>query len=70
MDKNKIKVVKRGSMPAVTVKKKKKVVKRNSAREMVTTVSDWVADVRERKTLETRAAIDFLLGASQRPHES
>ena len=66
---NKIKVVKKGQAPAVKVKKRKLDRPRNSAREIVATVSDWVADLKERKRTETRAALDVFRGPDTRPSE-
>ena len=66
---NKIKVVKKDQAPAVKVKKRKLDRPRNSAREIVSTVSDWVADFKERKRNETRAALDVFRGPDTRPSE-
>ncbi len=71
MDKSKIKVVKRSEVkPRVKVKKGNIVNPRASAREMVSTVTDWVADFKERKTEETKLAIETLLSANRQPRES
>jgi hypothetical protein len=66
---NKIKIVKKGDKPAVKVKKRKLARQRETAREMVATVSDWVTEFKERKTAETKAAIDLFTGPGTRPSE-
>lgn len=66
---NKIKVVKKHDATAVKAKKRKLERPRNSAREIVATVSDWVADLKERKKAETRAALDIFRGPDTRPSE-
>ena len=64
----KIKVIKK--FDAVPTKKKAKAPARTTAREVVTTVSEWVTDLRDRKSKETKAAIDSLFSAGPRPSES
>lgn len=66
---NKIKIVKKDDKPALGVKKRKLVQPRNTAREMVATVSDWVADLKERKSAETKAAIELISGRNGWPNE-
>jgi len=72
MDKSKIKIVKKTE--AVTLKSKKKRTKvassRAAAREIVSNVTGWVSDLKQRKTVETKAAFDLLFAANQRPSES
>jgi hypothetical protein len=71
MDKSKIKVVKRSEVkPTEKLNKGKMENPRVSAREMVSTVTDWVADFKERKTEETKIAIETLLSANRQPRES
>lgn len=71
MDRSKIKVVKRSEVKTeVKAKKIAKVSPRVAAREMVSTVTEWVADLKERKTEETKYAIETLLSANRRPRES
>ncbi|CAN5160155.1 hypothetical protein BH20ACI2_BH20ACI2_04210 [soil metagenome] len=71
MDKSKIKVVKRSEVkPKEKVNKSNIVNPRASAREMVSNVTDWVADFKERKTEETKFAIETLLSANRQPRES
>ena len=66
---NKIKVVKKGAAPVVRPKKRKLERPRDAAREIVSTVSDWVADFKERKSAETRVALDIFRGPGTRPSE-
>ena len=70
-DRSKIKIVKKDDAPALKIKKRKKVLApRNTAREMVATVSDWVADFKTRKSIETKAAFEIFRAANPRPSES
>lgn len=64
--KAKIKVIKKGELKAA-VKQVKPAVneKKTAAREMVTTVSNWVNDFQQRKRDETRQAIETFF--SQKP---
>jgi hypothetical protein len=66
---NKIKIVKKEDAPALKVKKRKLARQRDTAREMVATVSDWVADLKERKSAETKAAIELISGRNGWPNE-
>lgn len=75
INKSKIKVVKRAEAVATRSggRRKKKVVAaspRAAAREMVSTVTDWVSDLKQRKSSETKAALELLFGSNQRPNES
>lgn len=71
IDKSRIKVVKKTDAAAARSKKKRKVVSsRAVAREMVSTVTDWVSDLKQRKTEETKAAFDLLFAAGRLPRES
>jgi hypothetical protein len=70
MDKLKIKVVKKDEVRQRRKPGKKAVTPRAAAREMVSTVSDWVIDLKERKSEETRAALDLLFGGKQQPNQS
>lgn len=60
--KAKIKVIKKGELKTAEKSVKPAVVERNSkqvaAREMVSTVSNWVNDFQQRKRDETRQAIE------------
>ena len=64
--KAKIKVIKKGELkaadksakPAVNESKRTKT----AAREMVSTVTNWVSDFQQRKRDETRQAIDMFFG--------
>ncbi|NOT48818.1 MAG: hypothetical protein HOP17_13845 [Acidobacteria bacterium] len=63
MTKNmKIKVIKRSDASAPSVKvKPASVEKRHAARDMVSTVKNWVSDFQTRKRGETKAAIEKFL---------
>ena len=67
IDKSKIKVVKRTEVPAVKGKKKKGKRPTNAARQIVTNVTDWVSDLKQRKSEETKAAIDMLFSSRPEP---
>ena len=70
IDKGKIKIVKK--LEVRKVKPKVKAIKssRTAAREMVSTVTEWVSDLKLRKSGETKAALDLLFGINSRPSES
>lgn len=70
IDKTKIKVVKKTEAVAAKTRVKKAPTQRASAREVVSTVTDWVADIKQRKSEETKAAFDMLFAANHRPNES
>jgi hypothetical protein len=70
IDKTKIKIVKRSEAVALKSKVKKAPTSRAKAREMVSTVTDWVSDIKQRKSDETKAAFDLLFAANQQPSES
>ncbi|MEJ7624183.1 MAG: hypothetical protein WKF34_09335 [Pyrinomonadaceae bacterium] len=69
MDK-KIRVVKRADAAAAKVVKRKVVTRRASARAMVSNVTEWVVDLKARKSEETKAAIEMLFAANHQPNES
>ena len=59
--KAKIKVIKKGAVkvaeaPAMSEKKTTQI----AAREMVSTVTNWVSDFQEKRREETKQALDFL----------
>ena len=71
MTKNtKIKVIKRNeaAQPVVQPRVERKE-KRHAAREMVSTVKNWVSDFQARKRDETKAAIEQLLAVKPQPSE-
>lgn len=71
MNRSKIKVVKRSDIKTGGKKHKVRAVSpRVAAREMVANVTDWVADLKQRKTEETKIAIETLLSANRQPRES
>jgi uncharacterized membrane-anchored protein len=57
--KGKIKVIKKGEIKETVVKPVvEKKTKQESAREMVSTVTNWVSDFQQRKREETKMAIE------------
>jgi hypothetical protein len=68
-EKSNIKVIKKADAVAKTKPVKKAPTPREAAREMVSTVTDWVVEVKNRKSEETRAALDLLFNAGK-PSES
>ncbi|MCC6329798.1 MAG: hypothetical protein IT174_14890 [Acidobacteria bacterium] len=71
MTKNsKIKVIKRNdAVKAVPKPKAENEEKRHAAREMVSTVKNWVSDFQARKRGETKTAIELLLAVKPQPSE-
>jgi hypothetical protein len=66
----KIKVIKRNEPAKPVVQPKaENVEKRHAAREMVSTVKNWVSDFQARKRDETKAAIEQLLAVKPQPSE-
>lgn len=70
IDRSKIKIVKKDDASALKVKKRKRTKPREKARDMVTTVSDWVTDFKARKSAETKAALDVFRTSTPHPSES
>ena len=70
INKGKIKIIKK--VEARDMLPKAKVVKssRKAAREMVSTVTEWISELKVRKSDETKAAFDLLFGTNSRPSES
>jgi len=67
-DKAKIKVVKRVDVPDVKRKRKTKR-QRTTPRQIVNNVTEWVADLKQRKSEETKAAFDVLFASRPEPSE-
>jgi transposase len=65
MDKRRIKVVKKAE--AATRKQLARRRATKQARTIVTNVSEWINEVKERKSAETRAAIELLLSNREQP---
>lgn len=64
----KVKVIKKNEAKAETVVESRFVERRTSrqaAREMVSTVGDWVNEFKQRKQEEARAAIEVLMQLPQ-----
>lgn len=69
--KMKIKVIKKGeAVKAESSVKPEKVSKKTQAREMVSTVTNWVSDFQSRKREETKVAFEQLFSSGPRPSES
>lgn len=69
-EKGKIKIVKKNA--AVVEKPSAKAAKKSrvAAREMVSTVTGWVSELKQRQTASTSAAIEKLFGKGPQPSES
>lgn len=57
--KSKIKVIKKGSQVTVSPKKRR-VSKKDAAREIVSNVTNWVSDFQQRRRDETKQAMEKL----------
>ena len=68
--KPKIKIVKRAQAQQLKAKERVRKPKTPATQEMVTTVTGWVADVKQRKNQETKTAFDMLFSSTPRPSES
>ena len=66
----KIKVVKKLEIKPFEPKAIKPNMARVAAREMVSTVSEWVTEFKARKSEETKVAIEKLLPRRPQPSES
>jgi hypothetical protein len=70
-EKGKIKVIKKGSKPIGVPKRKDEVrTKRVAAREMVSTVSNWVSDFQSKKSEGAKLSFDKLFRQGPQPTES
>lgn len=70
MNKMKVKVIKKGEQKAAEAPKKPVVkAKQKAAREMVSTVTNWVNEFQQRKRDETKTAFETFL-SQPRPMES
>ncbi len=56
--KAKIKVIKKGEAKVVEAPVRTEIKKNQAAREMVSTVSNWVNDFQQRRRVETKQAIE------------
>jgi hypothetical protein len=68
-EKPNIKVIKRADAPRKTKKAPVGQTSRQAAREMVSTVGEWVTELKEKKAEETREAMDLLFSGPA-PSES
>lgn len=62
-------MVKKTEITPVAAKKAKGNTARLAAREMVSTVTDWVTEFKQRKSEETKAAIDRFIPKQPQPSE-
>lgn len=70
-ERSKIKVIKKGTPKAAVEKKKDPSrTKREAAREIVSTVTNWVSDFQQQKRQQTQLAIEQLFGQQPRSNES
>lgn len=69
-DKKKIKVVKKAEIATKPSRKQRKTTSRAAARDIVANVTGWVSDIRQRKTRETKAALELLFSKNTMPSES
>lgn len=67
---DKIKIVKRNEAQNLKAKKRIRKAEPTAAQDMVTTVTGWVTDVKQRKSEETKTAFDLLFSSTPRPSES
>jgi len=67
-EKGKIKVIKKGmKSKTAETSPRKELTSRAAAREMVSTVSNWVTDLQTRKSSEARLAFDSLFKSLPTP---
>jgi len=70
-EKSKIRVIKKGSEPSkVTTRKDESRTKREAARSMVSTVSNWVSDLQLKKREGAKLSFDKLFRQGPQPTES
>jgi len=70
-EKGKIKVIKKGSEPIRPPQRKdENRTKRAAAREMVSTVSNWVSDLQSKKSEGAKLSFDKLFRQGPQPTES
>lgn len=65
-----VKVIKKDARKAVQPAVKTRDKSKQTAREMVSTVSNWVNDFQQRKRDETKTAIEKFFVPNPRPSES
>ncbi len=71
INKVKIKVIKKNEVKAPReLQKVETHSKREAAREVVSTVTNWVSDFQTRKRDETKAAFEMFLTPNRQPSES
>jgi len=70
LKKMKVKVIKKDAPKAVQPAVKTRDKSKQTAREMVSTVTNWVSDLQQRKRDETKIAIEKFFVPNPRPSES
>ena len=69
-DKMRVKVIKKSETKPEVVTHTSVKATRVAAREMVSTVTDWVSEFKTRRADETRAAFDKLFSNQPQPNET
>jgi hypothetical protein len=69
-EKKTIRIVKKQDRTGRQKATPKKIVPRDTAREIVQTVTNWVNEVQQKRRLETAEAIKMLLPNNPRPSEA
>jgi len=69
-NKGKVKIVKKAAAAEAPKAPVKRYATRIAAREMVSTVTDWVTEFKSRKSEETKVAIEQLFASRTQPSES
>lgn len=64
-EKSNIKVIKKADAAVKPKAVEKAPSSRQAARDMVSTVTDWVVELKDRKSEETRAALELLFGGGK-----
>jgi hypothetical protein len=65
-----IKVIKKSQRDATETKATKKTVSRDTAREMVHTVTNWVNELQQKRRTDTSRALKSLFPDSPKPTEA
>ncbi len=65
-----IKIIKKSQRSATETKAPKKTVARDTAREMVQTVTNWVNELQQKRRTETSKALKSLFPDSPKPTEA
>jgi len=68
-EKKQIRIIKKDERTRKQKPAPKEITPRQTAREMVQTVTNWVNEVQQKRRVETANAIKLLLPETPRPHE-